>query len=294
MKSGFIAIVGRPNVGKSTLMNKLISEKLAIISEKSGTTRDKIRGISNVGGNQYIFVDTPGINKPLHLLGEYMTNIAIESLEEVDVILFVLDGKQEISTGDLFILDKIKKVNTPYIIVINKIDLLNDEEIKEKINEIDDKFGKNYDNIITLSSEYSIGIHKIYDECQKYLSSDILYYPLDYYTDMPINKIVIEVIREKLLLLTKDEIPHSIAVEITDVLTKPNIRHYDVTIYVERDSQKGIIIGDKGNLIKRVGILARKEIENLVGLQINLKLWVKVKKKWRKDAKFLKEMGYYN
>lgn len=294
MKSGFIAIVGRPNVGKSTLMNKLISEKLAIISDKAGTTRDKIRGISNIGKNQYIFVDTPGIHKPLHLLGEYMTNTALESLEEVDVILFILDGTQEISTGDLFILEHIKKVNTPYIIVINKIDLLSDEEIKEKINEIDEKFGKNYDNIITLSSEYSIGIYKIYDECKKYLSSDILYYPLDYYTDMPVNKIVVEVIREKLLLLTKDEIPHSIAVEITNVLTKPNIRHYDVTIYVERESQKGIIIGDKGSLIKQVGILSRKEIEDLVGLKINLRLWVKVKKKWRKDPKFLKEMGYSN
>lgn len=294
MKSGFIAIVGRPNVGKSTLMNKLISEKLAIISDKAGTTRDKIRGISNIGENQYIFVDTPGIHKPLHLLGEYMTNTALESLEEVDVILFILDGTQEISTGDLFILEHIKKVNTPYIIVINKIDLLSDEEIKEKINEIDEKFGKNYDNIITLSSEYSIGTHKIYDECKKYLSSDILYYPLDYYTDMPVNKIVVEVIREKLLLLTKDEIPHSIAVEITNVLTKPNIRHYDVTIYVERESQKGIIIGDKGSLIKQVGILSRKEIEDLVGLKINLRLWVKVKKKWRKDPKFLKEMGYSN
>ncbi len=294
MKSGFIAIVGRPNVGKSTLMNKLISEKLAIISDKAGTTRDKIRGISNIGENQYIFVDTPGIHKPLHLLGEYMTNTALDSLEEVDVILFILDGTQEISTGDLFILEHIKKVNTPYIIVINKIDLLSDEEIKEKINEIDEKFGKNYDNIITLSSEYSIGIHKIYDECKKYLSSDILYYPLDYYTDMPVNKIVVEVIREKLLLLTKDEIPHSIAVEITNVLTKPNIRHYDVTIYVERESQKGIIIGDKGSLIKQVGILSRKEIEDLVDLKINLRLWVKVKKKWRKDPKFLKEMGYSN
>lgn len=294
MKSGFIAIVGRPNVGKSTLMNKLISEKLAIISDKAGTTRDKIRGISNIGENQYIFVDTPGIHKPLHLLGEYMTNTALESLEEVDVILFILDGTQEISIGDLFILEHIKKVNTPYIIVINKIDLLSDEEIKEKINEIDEKFGKNYNNIITLSSEYSIGIHKIYDECKKYLSSDILYYPLDYYTDMPVNKIVVEVIREKLLLLTKDEIPHSIAVEITNVLTKPNIRHYDVTIYVERESQKGIIIGDKGSLIKQVGILSRKEIEDLVGLKINLRLWVKVKKKWRKDPKFLKEMGYSN
>lgn len=292
MKSGFIAIVGRPNVGKSTLMNKLISEKLAIISDKAGTTRDKIRGISNRGENQFIFIDTPGIHKPKHLLGEHMTNVAIETLNEADVILFILDGTKEISTGDIFINNIIMKTNTPCIIVINKNDILSDEDIKNKLDEIKEKLGEYFSGNITLSAEFGIGIHKIFDECKKYLSSDIWYYPEDYYTDMPVNKIVVEIVREKLLLLTKDEIPHSIAVEIIEVETKINIRHYQVVIYVERDSQKCIVIGDNGSLIKKVGILARKEIEDLTGLKINLKLWVKVRKKWQKDKQFLKDLGY--
>lgn len=292
MKSGFIAIVGRPNVGKSTLINKLISEKLAIISDKAGTTRDKIRGISNRGENQFIFIDTPGIHKPKHLLGEYMTNVAIETLDEADVILFILDGTKEISSGDLFINDIITKIKTPCIAVINKNDKMSNEDIENKLVEIKEKLGDHFVNIINLTAEFGIGIHKVYDECEKYLSSNIWYYPEDYYTDMPVNKIVVEIIREKLLLLTKDEVPHSIAVEIVDVETKINIRHYHVVIYVERDSQKGIVIGDRGSLIKKVGILSRKEIENLTGIKINLKLWVKVRKKWQKDRKFLKDMGY--
>lgn len=292
MKSGFIAIVGRPNVGKSTLINKLISEKLAIISDKAGTTRDKIRGISNRGENQFIFIDTPGIHKPKHLLGEYMTNVAIETLDEADVILFILDGTKEISSGDLFINDIITKIKTPCIAVINKNDKMSNEDIENKLVEIKEKLGDHFVNIINLTAEFGIGIHKVYDECEKYLSSNIWYYPKDYYTDMPVNKIVVEIIREKLLLLTKDEVPHSIAVEIVDVETKINIRHYHVVIYVERDSQKGIVIGDRGSLIKKVGILSRKEIENLTGIKINLKLWVKVRKKWQKDRKFLKDMGY--
>lgn len=292
MKSGFIAIVGRPNVGKSTLINKLISEKLAIISDKAGTTRDKIRGISNRGENQFIFIDTPGIHKPKHLLGEYMTNVAIETLDEADVILFILDGTKEISSGDLFINDIITKIKTPCIVVINKNDKMSNEDIENKLVEIKEKLGDHFVNIINLTAEFGIGIHKVYDECEKYLSSNIWYYPEDYYTDMPVNKIVVEIIREKLLLLTKDEVPHSIAVEIVDVETKINIRHYHVVIYVERDSQKGIVIGDRGSLIKKVGILSRKEIENLTGIKINLKLWVKVRKKWQKDRKFLKDMGY--
>ncbi|WP_068267587.1 GTPase Era [Caviibacter abscessus] len=294
MKSGFIAIVGRPNVGKSTLMNKLISEKLAIISDKAGTTRDKIRGISNRGENQFIFIDTPGIHKPKHLLGEYMTNVAIETLDEADVILFILDGTKEISTGDMFINDIITKTKTPCIVVINKNDKMSDDDINNKLIEIKEKLGEYFANIINITAEFGIGIHKIYDECEKYLSSDVWYYPQDYYTDMPVNKIVVEIIREKLLLLTKDEVPHSIAVEIIDVETKGDTRHYNVVIYVERDSQKGIVIGDKGSLIKKVGILSRKEIEALSGFKINLKLWVKVRKKWQKDKKFLKDMGYSN
>ncbi|MBS6019401.1 MAG: GTPase Era [Leptotrichia wadei] len=291
MKSGFITIVGRPNVGKSTLMNKLVKEKVAIVSDKAGTTRDQIKGIVNIGQDQFIFVDTPGIHKPKHLLGEHMTNVALEALENVDLIMFMLDGTQEISTGDIFVNENVRSVKTPIVLVINKIDKMSDEEIEEKKKEIREKLGE-FDEIITLTAEYAIGIHKIFEVAKKYLSNDVWFYPEDYYTDLPVNKIVVETVREKILHHTKDEIPHSVAVEIINVETKPAIRKYDINIYVERDSQKGIIIGKDGAMLKKIGIEARREIEHLIDLKVNLKLWVKVKKKWRKNKKFLDEMGY--
>ena len=291
MKSVFITIVGRPNVGKSTLTNKLVNEKVAIVSDKAGTTRDQIKGIVNINENQFIFVDTPGIHKPKHLLGEHMTNIAIEALENVDLIMFMLDGTKEISTGDMFVNEHIRAVNTPIVAIINKIDKMTDAEIEEKKVEIREKLG-DFDEIITLTAEYGIGVHKIFDVAENYLSNDMWFYPEDYYTDLPVNKIVVETIREKILHHTKDEVPHSVAVEIINVETKPAIRKYDVNIYVERDSQKGIIIGKDGALLKKIGIEARREIEHLIDLKVNLKLWVKVKKKWRKNSKFLDEMGY--
>lgn len=291
MKSGFITIVGRPNVGKSTLMNKLVKEKVAIVSDKAGTTRDQIKGIVNIGENQFIFVDTPGIHKPKHLLGEHMTNVALEALENVDLVMFMLDGTQEISTGDIFVNENVRSVKTPIVLVINKIDKMSDEKIEEKKKEIREKLGE-FDEIITLTAEYAIGIHKIFEVAKKYLSNDVWFYPEDYYTDLPVNKIVVETVREKILHHTKDEIPHSVAVEIINVETKPTIRKYDINIYVERDSQKGIIIGKDGAMLKKIGIEARREIEHLIDLKVNLKLWVKVKKKWRKNKKFLDEMGY--
>lgn len=291
MKSGFITIVGRPNVGKSTLMNKLVKEKVAIVSDKAGTTRDQIKGIVNIGQDQFIFVDTPGIHKPKHLLGEHMTNVALEALENVDLVMFMLDGTQEISTGDIFVNENVRSVKTPIVLVINKIDKMSDEEIEEKKKEIREKLGE-FDEIITLTAEYTIGIHKIFEVAKKYLSNDVWFYPEDYYTDLPVNKIVVETVREKILHHTKDEIPHSVAVEIINVETKPTIRKYDINIYVERDSQKGIIIGKDGAMLKKIGIEARREIEHLIDLKVNLKLWVKVKKKWRKNKKFLDEMGY--
>ena len=291
MKSGFITIVGRTNVGKSTLMNKLVKEKVAIVSDKAGTTRDQIKGIVNIRQDQFIFVDTPGIHKPKHLLGEHMTNVALEALENVDLIMFMLDGTQEISTGDIFVNENVRSVKTPIVLVINKIDKMSDEEIEEKKKEIREKLGE-FDEIITLTAEYAIGIHKIFEVAKKYLSNDVWFYPEDYYTDLPVNKIVVETVREKILHHTKDEIPHSVAVEIINVETKPTIRKYDINIYVERDSQKGIIIGKDGAMLKKIGIEARREIEHLIDLKVNLKLWVKVKKKWRKNKKFLDEMGY--
>ena len=294
MKAGFIAVVGRPNVGKSTLMNKIVNEKVAIVSDKAGTTRDSIKGILNYAGNQYIFIDTPGIHKPKHLLGEHMTNVAINTLKEVEVIVFVLDGSQEISTGDKFVNDKVQEAKgTPKVLVINKMDKLSDEEIEEKRAEIKEKLGE-FDAVITMSAQYSMGLPRLLDSLEPFLEDGVKYYPDDMYTDMPMYKAITEIIREKILLKTRDEIPHSVAVEIVNVERRENGKDkYDINIYVERNSQKGIIIGNRGSMLKEVGYESRKEIEDLLDKKIYLNLWVKVKEKWRKKKPFLKELGYH-
>lgn len=293
MKAGFIAVVGRPNVGKSTLINKLVSEKVAIVSDKAGTTRDNIKGILNFNDNQYIFIDTPGIHRAKHLLGEYMTNSAIRVLRDVDVILFVLDGSQEISTGDQFVMEKVKEAKkTPRILVVNKIDKLNDEQLKAKRAEIEEKLGE-FDGIVEISGQYAIGLPKLLEKIDPFLEEGIQYYPDDMYTDISVYKIITEIVREKILLKTRDEIPHSVAIEILNVERRENGKDkFDINIYVERDSQKGIIIGKGGKMLKQIGEEARREIEELIGEPIFLTLWVKVKDDWRKKKPFLKEMGY--
>ena len=293
MKAGFIAIVGRPNVGKSTLINKMVAEKVAIVSDKAGTTRDNIKGILNVKDNQYIFIDTPGIHKPQHLLGEYMTNIAINILKDVDVILFLIDASKTIGTGDMFVMDRINEnSNKPKILLVNKVDLISDEQKEEKLKEIEEKLGK-FDKIIFASAMYSFGIAQLLEALDPYLEEGVKYYPDDMYTDMSTYRIITEIVREKILLKTRDEIPHSVAVEIIDVERKEGKKDkFNINIYVERDSQKGIIIGKNGKMLKDIGMEARQEIEVLLGEKIYLGLWVKVKDDWRKKKPFLKEMGY--
>ena len=293
MKAGFIAIVGRPNVGKSTLINKMVAEKVAIVSDKAGTTRDNIKGILNVKDNQYIFIDTPGIHKPQHLLGEYMTNIAINILKDVDVILFLIDASKTIGTGDMFVMDRINEnSNKPKILLVNKVDLISDEQKEEKLKEIEEKLGK-FDKIIFASAMYSFGIAQLLEALDPYLEEGVKYYPDDMYTDMSTYRIITEIVREKILLKTRDEIPHSVAVEIIDVERNEGKKDkFNINIYVERDSQKGIIIGKNGKMLKEIGMEARKEIEDLLGEKIYLGLWVKVKDDWRKKKPFLKEMGY--
>ena len=293
MKAGFIAIVGRPNVGKSTLINKMVAEKVAIVSDKAGTTRDNIKGILNVKDNQYIFIDTPGIHKPQHLLGEYMTNIAINILKDVDVILFLIDASKTIGTGDMFVMDRINEnSNKPKILLANKVDLISDEQKEEKLKEIEEKLGK-FDKIIFASAMYSFGIAQLLEALDPYLEEGVKYYPDDMYTDMSTYRIITEIVREKILLKTRDEIPHSVAVEIIDVERKEGKKDkFNINIYVERDSQKGIIIGKNGKMLKDIGMEARQEIEDLLGEKIYLGLWVKVKDDWRKKKPFLKEMGY--
>lgn len=293
MKAGFIAIVGRPNVGKSTLINKMVAEKVAIVSDKAGTTRDNIKGILNVKDNQYIFIDTPGIHKPQHLLGEYMTNIAVNILKDVDVILFLIDASKTIGTGDMFVMDRINEnSNKPKILLVNKVDLISDEQKEEKLKEIEEKLGK-FDKIIFASAMYSFGIAQLLEALDPYLEEGVKYYPDDMYTDMSTYRIITEIVREKILLKTRDEIPHSVAVEIIDVERNEDKKDkFNINIYVERDSQKGIIIGKNGKMLKDIGMEARQEIEDLLGEKIYLGLWVKVKDDWRKKKPFLKEMGY--
>ena len=293
MKAGFIAIVGRPNVGKSTLINKMVAEKVAIVSDKAGTTRDNIKGILNVKDNQYIFIDTPGIHKPQHPLGEYMTNIAINILKDVDVILFLIDASKTIGTGDMFVMDRINEnSNKPKILLVNKVDLISDEQKEEKLKEIEEKLGK-FDKIIFASAMYSFGIAQLLEALDPYLEEGVKYYPDDMYTDMSTYRIITEIVREKILLKTRDEIPHSVAVEIIDVERNEGKKDkFNINIYVERDSQKGIIIGKNGKMLKDIGMEARQEIEDLLGEKIYLGLWVKVKDDWRKKKPFLKEMGY--
>ena len=293
MKAGFIAIVGRPNVGKSTLINKMVAEKVAIVSDKAGTTRDNIKGILNIKDNQYIFIDTPGIHKPQHLLGEYMTNIAINILKDVDVILFLIDASKTIGTGDMFVMDRINEnSNKPKILLVNKVDLISDEQKEEKLKEIEEKLGK-FDKIIFASAMYSFGIAQLLEALDPYLEEGVKYYPDDMYTDMSTYRIITEIVREKILLKTRDEIPHYVAVEIIDVERNEGKKDkFNINIYVERDSQKGIIIGKNGKMLKDIGMEARQEIEDLLGEKIYLGLWVKVKDDWRKKKPFLKEMGY--
>ena len=243
MKAGFIAVVGRPNVGKSTLINKLVSEKVAIVSDKAGTTRDNIKGILNFKDNQYIFIDTPGIHKPQHLLGEYMTNIAVKILKDVDIILFLIDASKTIGTGDMFVMDRINEnaKKKPKILLVNKVDLISDEQKEEKLKEIEEKLGE-FNKIIFVSGMYSFGISQLLEALDPYLEEGVKYYPDDMYTDMSTYRIITEIVREKILLKTRDEIPHSVAIEIINVERKEGKKDkFDINIYVERDSQKGII-----------------------------------------------------
>ena len=293
MKAGFIAVVGRPNVGKSTLINKLVAEKVAIVSDKAGTTRDNIKGILNVKDDQYIFIDTPGIHKPKHLLGEYMTNIAVKILRDVDVILFLVDASKPIGTGDQFVMERIlENSKKPRILLVNKVDLITDIQKEEKLQEIEEKLVK-FDKIIFASGMYAFGLSNLLETLNPYLEEGVKYYPDDMYTDMSTYRIITEIVREKILLKTRDEIPHSVAVEIIEVKREEGkVDKFNINIYVERDSQKGIIIGKNGKMLKEIGTEARNEIERLLDQKIYLGLWVKVKDEWRKKKPFLKEMGY--
>ena len=290
--SGFAAIVGRPNVGKSTLTNGLIGEKIAIMSDRPQTTRNKIMCILNTDNAQIMFLDTPGIHKPHHKLGEYMVRTAESTLKEVDVILFVIDVSEKRGAGENYILELLQKVKTPVILVANKIDKLQDKsKLFNIINEYTALY--NFAAVVPVSALEDKEFPGLVEEITKHLPEGPDYFPDDMITDQPERVIAAEMIREKVLLSTRDEVPHSIAVEVDEFKVRENEDIYiRATIFVERDSQKGIVIGAKGSLLKKIGQQARRDIEALLGCKVFLELWVKVKADWRNKDKALKQFGY--
>ncbi len=290
-KSGFIAVIGRPNVGKSTLINTLIGEKIAIMSDKPQTTRNRILCILTQPDAQIVFLDTPGIHKPRHKLGEYMVKSAENTLKEVDAILFVVDATQELGPGELYILERLQATSKPVILVVNKIDLINKEESLPIIS----RYAEHYPfaGVVPIAAKKEINLDALLTEVKKYIPEGPQYYPEDMITDQPERLIVAELVREKILQLTHDEVPHAIAVETDEMKTRDNGDTYiRATIYVERDSQKGIIIGAKGAMLKEIGALSRTDIEGLLGTKVYLDLWVKVKKDWRDRDSVLHQFGF--
>ena len=290
--SGFVSLVGRPNVGKSTLMNRLIGEKIAIISPKPQTTRNKIQSILTKDDYQVIFIDTPGIHKPKHKLGQYMVKSAETTMNEVDVLLMIIEPNEKVLEVDNYIVERLEQVKTPVVLIINKIDTVE----KEKILKIIDVYSKlyNFAEIIPISAMKGTNTEMLLETIKKYLPEGPKYFPEDMITDQPERQIVSEIIREKALQLLQDEIPHGIAVEIMSMKKRENQDMVDIeaTIYCEKDSHKGIIIGKQGAMLKKIGSRARTDIQNLLGSPIYLQLWVKVKKDWRDSDFLLKNFGY--
>ena len=290
-KSGFVSVIGRPNVGKSTLINSLIGQKIAIMSDKPQTTRNKILCVLTQDDAQILFIDTPGIHKPKHKLGEYMVKAAENTLKEVDVILFVVDATENIGAGELYIMERLQSTQAPVILVVNKVDQINKQQVLPVISRYSDKL--NFVGAIPISAKEKTNLDQLVEEIKKYLEEGPQYYPSDMITDQPERLVIGELIREKALHLTKEEIPHAIAVDIEEISKRNNDDLYiRATIYVERESQKGIVIGAKGSLLKEIGQLARADIENLLGSKVYIDLWLKVKKDWRNRDGILRGFGY--
>lgn len=291
-KSGFVTIIGRPNVGKSTLMNHLIGQKIAITSKKAQTTRNRIQTVYTSKKGQIVFLDTPGINRARNKLGEYMLSTAEHTLNEVDIILWLVEPTTFIGAGERYIIEQLKKVHTPVILVMNKTDTVTEEEIFKAI----DTYKEVYDfrEIVPVSALKDKNTDELMKTIFAYLQEGPQYYDADTITDQPERAIVAEMIREKALRCLDKEIPHGIAVVIDRMKDREDGRIVDIeaTIICERDSHKGIIIGKQGSMLKKIGTLARKDMENLLDTKVNLKLWVKVKKDWRDSEYLLKNYGY--
>ena len=291
-KSGFVTLIGRPNVGKSTLMNRLIGQKIAITSNKPQTTRNKIQTVYTCEQGQIVFLDTPGIHKAKNKLGDYMVNVAQHTLSEVDVILWLVEPSTFIGAGERHIIEQLKKTKTPVILVINKTDTVKREEILTFI----DAYRKELDfaEIVPVSALKGDNTQDLIDSIFKYLPYGPMFYDEDTVTDQPQRQIVSELIREQALRCLDEEIPHGIAVSIDQMKWRADdsIVDIDATIVCERDSHKGIIIGKQGQMLKKIGTQARREIEEMLQKKVNLKLWVKVKKDWRDSDFLLKNFGY--
>lgn len=289
-KSGFVTLIGRPNVGKSTLMNCLIGQKIAITSNKPQTTRNRIQTVYNSEEGQIVFVDTPGIHKSKNRLGDYMVNVAERTLKEVDVILWLVEPTNYIGAGEKHIIEQLSKVNTPVILVINKIDTVKKEELLGFI----DTYRKEmeFDEIVPVSALKKDNTQELIKCIMKYLPYGPAFYDEDTITDQPQRQIVAEIIREKALRSLEEEIPHGIAVTVEKMKWRGNIVDIEATIICEKESHKGIVIGKQGSMLKKIGMSARKDIENMLEKKVNLQLWVKVKKDWRDSDFLLKNFGY--
>lgn len=291
-KSGFIAIIGRPNVGKSTFMNQVIGQKIAIMSDKAQTTRNKIQGVYTDQEKQMIFIDTPGIHKPKHKLGDFMVKIAENTLNEVDAILFMINADEGYGRGDQYIIDRLESIKKPVFLVINKIDLVHPDDLLPLIVQYKDKYP--FEEIIPISALEGNNVNHLIDVLSHHLPEGPQFYPEDQITDHPERFIISELIREKVLQLTREEIPHSVAVVIDTIKDRGESEKLLVqaTVIVERKSQKGIIIGKQGKMLKEVGKRARQDIEKLLGSKVYLELWVKVQENWRNKTSYLQELGF--
>ena len=289
-KSGFVTLIGRPNVGKSTLMNYLIGQKIAITSNKPQTTRNRIQTVPTTDEGQIVFVDTPGIHKAKNKLGEYMVNVAEKTLNEVDVVLWLVEPTTFIGAGEQHIAKQLQRVKTPVILVINKVDSVKREEILPAIAAYKDIY--DFADIVPVSARSGDNTDELLRVIMKYLPYGPQFYDEDTVTDQPERQIVAELIREKALHSLQDEIPHGIAVAIDRMKMQNKVMHIDATIICERDSHKGIIIGKQGSMLKKIGSTARYEIERMLDCKVNLKLWVKVKKDWRDSEFLMKNFGY--
>ncbi|PMB84336.1 GTPase Era [Dolosicoccus paucivorans] len=290
-RSGFVAIIGRPNVGKSTLLNRFVGQKVAIMSDKAQTTRNRIQGVYTTDHSQIVFIDTPGVHKPKHALGDFMMETTKQSIKGVDAILVVVNADEKMGPGDRHVIDTIRSSKAPVFLVINKIDLIHPDELLPIIDRYMEYY--DFDEVFPVSATQGNNLAQLLNRLEEIIPEGPQYYPTDQVSDHPEYFIISEFIREKVLLLTREEIPHSIAVQVESMHRDENDKlEVRATIIVERNSQKGIIIGKQGSMIKKIGQMARRDIEELLGEKIFLELWVKVQKDWRNRRSQLAEFGY--